>query len=84
MHVGNKVLEKRFDGDNGVLDFLTAFKTGRARFELDVFPDFFFQLVGYKIEHFDVNLDIDGRVDLASALSVKPPRPPETIAQCWI
>lgn len=84
LHVGNKVLEKRFDGDNGVLDFLTAFKTGRARFELDVFPDFFFQLVGYKIEHFDVNLDIDGRVDLASALSVKPPRPPETIAQCWI
>ena len=81
--VGNKVLEKVFDGDNGVLDFLTTFKTGTARFELDVFPDFFYELDSYKIQYFDVNLEIKGGIDLRRALSVKTPKPPSSITQCW-
>ena len=76
-------MEKIFDGDNGVLDFLTTFKTGTARFELDVFPDFFYELDSYKIQYFDVNLEIKGGIDLRRALSVKTPKPPSSITQCW-
>jgi type VI secretion system protein ImpL len=82
--VGNKVLEKIFAGDDGVLDFLIKFKTGTARFDLDEFPAFFYDLNNYKIEYFDVKLDIEGSSKLRRALSIKPPKPPESIAQCWV
>lgn len=82
--VGNKTLEKVYDGEDGVLDFLMDFRNGNQRFNLDEFPEFYYDLNNYKIEYFDVNLDIEGASELGRALSVKPPKPPESIAQCWI
>jgi type VI secretion system protein ImpL len=82
--VGNKTLEKVYGGEDGVLDFLMDFRNGNQRFNLDEFPEFFYELNNYKIEYFDVNLDIEGASELGRALSVKPPKPPQSIAQCWI
>lgn len=82
--VGNKTLEKVYDGEDGVLDFLRDFRNGNQRFNLDEFPEFYYDLNNYKIEYFDVSLDIEGASELGRALSVKPPKPPQSIAQCWI
>jgi type VI secretion system protein ImpL len=81
--VGNKTLEKVYDGENAVLDFLLSFKTGKKRFDLEEFPEHFYELNSYKIQYFDVNLDIEGAGKLSRALSIKPPKPPTSIAQCW-
>ncbi|ABM01892.1 conserved hypothetical protein [Psychromonas ingrahamii 37] len=84
LKVGNKILEKVYSGDDGVFNFLDDFKSGVKRFELEEFPVYFYELNSYRIEYFDVKLNIKGADRLRQALSIKPPQPPESIAQCWM
>lgn len=81
--IGNKVIERFYGGQNGVYDFLSDFKAGKKRFELEEFPEYFYVLNQYKIKYFDVNLDIDGGLKLMNSLYNKPPSAPEHITACW-
>lgn len=81
--IGNKTIERFYGGQNGVYDFLSDFKAGKKRFELEQFPEYFYVLNQYKIRYFDVNLDIDGGLKLMNSLHNKPPSAPEHITACW-
>lgn len=81
--IGNKVIERFYGGETGVYDFLSDFKSGVKRFELEEFPEYFYILNQYKIKYLDVNLDIKGGLKLMNSLANKPPKAPEKISACW-
>jgi len=81
--IGNKVVEKNYPGEMGLLKFLKDFKTSKKRFEMEEFPQHFYVLNQFNIRYLDVNFEIEGGLKLMHSLDQKPPTPPSNIATCW-